>query len=108
MLRFAFRRVLWTVPTLLIVTFLVFVAIRVGTDPVAAYKRANSHVSADQILAYRKANGLIGSVPEQYFRWLGKFVTGNWGRSIVGSRPVWPSMKRALANTAVLGIFASV
>jgi peptide/nickel transport system permease protein len=108
LLRFIIRRFLWAIPTLLIVTFLVFVAIRVGTDPVASYRKANSHVTAAQILKYRQQNGLIGSIPEQYFRWLGKFITGNWGVSIKGSRPVWPSMKQALANTAVLGIFASV
>ena len=109
MLRFILRRVLWAIPTLFLVTFLVFVAIRIGTDPVAAYRGAcRTHaVSPEQILQYRQQNGLIGSVPEQYFRWLGKFVTGDWGRSIVGSRPVWPSMKQALANTAVLGLFAS-
>jgi peptide/nickel transport system permease protein len=46
--------------------------------------------------------------PEQYVRWLRHFVTGNWGRSIKGSRPVWPELKRALANTIVLGVFATV
>ena len=30
------RRLIWAVPTLLIVTFLVYVAIRIGTDPVPA------------------------------------------------------------------------
>ncbi|MEO5724717.1 MAG: ABC transporter permease, partial [Ilumatobacteraceae bacterium] len=35
-------------------------------------------------------------------------VTGNWGVSIKGSIPVWPSIKYALANTAVLGTFAAV
>ena len=40
MMRFISKRLFWAIPTLLIVTFLVFVAIRVGTDPVAAYKRA--------------------------------------------------------------------
>ena len=53
-------------------------------------------------------NGLVGSTPEQYVRWLGHFVTGNWGRSIKGSRPVWPELKKSLANTVTLGAFATV
>jgi peptide/nickel transport system permease protein len=51
-------------------------------------------------------NGLVGSVPEQYFRWLGHFVTGHWGTSIKGSRPVWPAMRDAMGNTLVLGTVA--
>jgi peptide/nickel transport system permease protein len=107
MLRFVSRRVLWAIPTLFIVTFLVFVAIRVGTDPVQAYARANSHVTAAQIAQFKEKNGLTGSIFQQYFTWLGNFVTGDWGVSIKGSIPVWPSLKHAMANTIVLGLFAS-
>jgi peptide/nickel transport system permease protein len=49
----------------------------------------------------------VGSTPEQYVRWLGHFLSGNWGRSIKGSRPVWPVLKDALANSIVLGLFAT-
>ena len=41
MFRFVTRRLMWTVPTLLVITFLVFVAIRLGTDPVQSYLRLN-------------------------------------------------------------------
>ena len=61
-----------------------------------------------KIQQYKEVNGLIGTPPEQYFHWLGHFVTGNWGNSIKGNRPVWPEMKNALANTLVLGIVATV
>jgi peptide/nickel transport system permease protein len=97
----------WTIPTLFIVTFLVFVAIRIGTDPVASYLRLNPRASQAKIQQYKEVNGLVGSIPQQYFRWLHHFVTGDWGRSIKGSRPVWPELKNALANTLVLGIFAT-
>ena len=39
MFRFILRRVLWAIPTLFVVTFLVYCAIRFGTDPVQSYKR---------------------------------------------------------------------
>jgi len=108
MLRFIVRRLLWAIPTLLLVSFLVFVAIRVGTDPVASYTRINARASAAKIQQYKEANGLVGSIPEQYVRWLSKFVRGDWGVSIKGRRPVWPSLKNAMANTIVLGVFATV
>ena len=108
MLRYTSRRLLWAIPTLFIITFLVFLALRAGTDPVASYLRVNHRATPEKIQQYKEVNGLIGSPPEQYFRWLGHFLTGNWGNSIKGNRPVWPSMKDALANTLVLGIAATV
>ena len=107
MLRYTSRRLLWAIPTLFVITFLVFMALRAGTDPVASYLRVNPRASPEKIQQYREANGLIGSMPEQYFRWLGHFITGDWGHSIKGNRPVWPDMKNALANTIVLGIAAT-
>jgi peptide/nickel transport system permease protein len=75
---------------------------------VASYLRVNPRATPEKIQQYKEVNGLIGSPPEQYFHWLGHFLTGNWGNSIKGNRPVWPSMKDALANTLVLGIAAAV
>jgi peptide/nickel transport system permease protein len=103
MLRFVFRRILWSIPTILVVTFLVFVAVRIGTDPVANYRRLNPRATASQLDAYKEANGLVGSIPEQYARWGTKFVTGDWPASIKGRRDVADDIKRAAANSLVLG-----
>jgi len=98
---------MWMVPTVLIVTFIAFWAVRSGTDPVQSYLRANPRATPAQIARYQQVNGLVGSVPEQYVHWLGNFVTGDLGHSIKGSRPVWPELKNALANSIVLGAFAT-
>ncbi len=108
MIRFVGRRLLWTVPTLFIITFLVFIAIRIGTDPVQSYLRLNPRASEAKVQQYRVANGLTGNIVSQYFNWLGHFVTFDWGRSIKGSRPVWPELKAAMANTLVLGSLATI
>lgn len=95
----------------LIVTFLVYVALRVGTDPVASYKRVNQRASEKKILQYIEANGLydgFGGYVKGYFQWLGGFLTGDWPRSIKGSREVWPAFKEAMMNTLRLGITSSV
>jgi peptide/nickel transport system permease protein len=105
-LRYIIRRLLWAIPTVIIITFVAFWALRTGTDPVASYLRSNPRATPEQIQLYKDANGLNGSIPEQYLAWMGNFLTGNWGESIKGSRPVWPEMKNALANTIVLGLFA--
>lgn len=107
MIRFVARRLMWTIPTLFIITFLVFIAIRIGTDPVQSYLRLNPRATPAKILQYKKTNGLTGNIVSQYFSWLNHFVTFNWGRSIKGSRPVWPELKAAMANTIVLGTLAT-
>ncbi len=111
MLRFVIRRLLWAVPMLILATFLVYVALRVGTDPVASYKRVNQRASEKKIQQYIEANGLydgFGGYVKGYFKWLGGFLTGNWPRSIKGSREVWPVFKDAMMNTLRLGIASSV
>lgn len=107
MLRYVLRRLAWAVPTLLFITFLVYIALRTGTDPVASYKRVNARATPAKIQQYIDANGLDPNYVRGYFRWLGNFLTFDWPRSIKGSREVWPALKDALANTIRLGIAAS-
>jgi peptide/nickel transport system permease protein len=107
MIRFVVRRLLWMVPTMFLITFLVFVAIRVGTDPVQSYLRLNPRATEAKVQQYKEINGLTGNIVSQYFSWLHNFVTFDWGRSIKGSRPVWPELKQAMVNTLVLGTLAT-
>jgi peptide/nickel transport system permease protein len=109
--RYATRRLLWAIPTLILVTFLVYVAIRIGTDPVASYRRSNARASKAKIAEYIEINGLYdgpGGYVRGYFRWLKGFVTGDWSRSIKGKKEVWPQLKDALGNSLVLGLTASL
>jgi len=105
--RYVLRRLAWAIPTLIFVTFLVYIALRIGTDPVASYKRINPRASKAKIAQYIEVNGLDPNFVRGYFRWLGNFVTLDWPRSIKGSREVWPQLKDALANTIRLGVAAS-
>jgi peptide/nickel transport system permease protein len=101
------RRLAWAIPTLVFVTFLVYIALHIGTDPVASYKRINPRATKAKIDEYIQVNGLDPNYVRGYFRWLGNFVTFDWPRSIKGSREVWPQLKDALANTIRLGVAAS-
>jgi peptide/nickel transport system permease protein len=109
--RYIARRLLWLIPTLLLVTFLVYVALRLGTDPVESYKRANARASKKKIQQYIELNGLYDGAfgyVRGYFKWLGGFLTGDWAPSIKGRTPVWPNLKDALANSLRLGVTASI
>lgn len=105
--KFIVRRLLWTFPTLFIVTFLVYVALRTGTDPVQSYLRINPRASKEKIAQYIELNGLDPNYVRGYFQWLWNFLTLDWPRSIKGSREVWPELKNALANSARLGLVAT-
>jgi ABC-type dipeptide/oligopeptide/nickel transport system permease component len=111
MTRFIIRRVLWAVPTLLVVTFLVYIALRIGTDPLESYLRINQRASEKKIQQYIEINGLYdgpGGYVRGYFKWLGQFLSGDWPRTIKGSREVWPNLKDAMANSIRLGGVASI
>ena len=107
-LRYIFRRLAWAIPTLVLVTFLVYIALRIGTDPVESYKRSNPRVTKAKVQQYIDINGLDPNYVRGYFKWLKNFLTGNWPRSIKGSREVWPKLKDAMANSLRLGVAASV
>ncbi len=113
MIRFVIRRLVWAVPTLIIVTFLVYCAIRIGTDPVASYCRSNQRAcsSPERLQQYIDDNSLyegFGGFVRGYFSWLGSFVTGDWPNSIKGNREVWPVLKDATANSLRLAGIAVI
>lgn len=108
MLRYIARRIAWAIPTLLLVTFLVYVALRLGTNPVNSYLRANPRASAAKIAEYKELNGLGTNYVTGYLNWLQHFVTYDWPRSIKGSREVFPALKDALANSLRLGLAATI
>ena len=58
MLRFVIRRLAWAIPTLFLVTFLVYIALRIGTNPVESYKRINPRATPAKIQQYIDQNGL--------------------------------------------------
>ena len=81
------RRLLQIVPTILMITFVVFVMMQsIPGDPVVALL-GDAYTEEDAIKV-REAYGLDKPVLVQYFIWLGKLVTGDWGASILTGRPV--------------------
>lgn len=81
------RRLLQIVPTILMITFVVFVMMQsIPGDPVVALL-GDAYTEEDAIKV-REAYGLDKPVLLQYFIWLGKLVRGDWGASILTGRPV--------------------
>jgi peptide/nickel transport system permease protein len=112
-LRFIAIRLLWLIPSIIFVTFLVYVAVRIGWNPVASYLRANPRASDEKIQQYREVNGLYDGFTgyiRGYFEWLWAFIQGpdEWPRSIKGSSEVWPTLRYSLFNTLRLAGTAAV
>src|SRR4051812_44182327 len=105
--RYILRRLIYAIPVLLISSVLVFIVVHATADPLAA-ARLNPRIRPQDIERVRQALGLDKSGFEQYTTWLGNFLVGDWGTSLASSRPVFPDIKSALWNSAVLGVTATV
>jgi peptide/nickel transport system permease protein len=80
MLAFLARRLLATIPVLLIVSLLVFLMLRLTPgDPAAVM--AGDAASTEQIAQIRTGLGLDRSIPEQYAIWIGNVLRGDLGQS---------------------------
>jgi peptide/nickel transport system permease protein len=81
------RRALGIIPTVLMITFVVFVMMRsVPGDPVVSLL-GDAYTEEDAIKV-RQDYGLDKPLLVQYMIWLGKLVQGDWGASILSGRPV--------------------
>jgi len=102
MVRYAIRRLLFSIPVLLLSSILVFTVVHATTDP-TALMRSNPRVSQADIQRVREQLGLDKSGPQQYLAWLSHFVRGDWGSSLITGAPVGGDIRRALVNSALLG-----
>lgn len=71
----------------------------------AAFATSGQIINPDQIAALEKELGLDKPWYEQYVKWLGKAVTGDFGKSLRAPRPpVMDDIKERIGNTVELGI----
>ena len=81
------RRLIEIVPTVLMITLVVFVMMRsVPGDPVVAL--LGDAYTEEDATNVRHEYGLDKPILVQYVIWLGKLVRGDWGTSILSGRPV--------------------
>lgn len=100
MIRYVLRRLLFTIPVLILVSIIVFVAMRATFDPVQAFR--NPRMTAADVQRVKEAMGLDRSGPLQYVSWLQNFVKGEWGVSFRYQREVAPIIKERFINTVKL------
>jgi peptide/nickel transport system permease protein len=92
------RRVLYTIPVLLISTFLSFTFISLAGDP-RANLRANPNYSVQTYNHLEHKYHLDRSIPVRYVYWWQDVVEHRLGRSLVTSQPLWPDITRTFGHT---------
>src|SRR5437899_10124191 len=91
MARFVLRRCLETVPTLLLISMVVFALIRLAPGDPAEMRMGRSASLPDakpKLEALRHEMGLDKPIPIQYLIWLRDSLNGNFGNSIKNDQPV--------------------
>src|ERR671922_1244805 len=99
------KRILEMIPTILMISFVVFVMMRsVPGDPVVALL-GDAYTEEDAIRV-GESYGLNKPILVQYVIWLGKLVQGDWGQSILSGRPVLSDVLVRLPVTLELIVFS--
>ncbi|PPD14404.1 MAG: glutathione ABC transporter permease GsiC [Methylobacterium sp.] len=105
MLHFIITRFVSLVPILFGISAVTFFLIRlVPGDPVIAFLGLEADENA--IATLRRQLSLDQPLLVQYFAWLGRILSGDFGRSIQGGREVLPLLLGALGPTAILSLSA--
>lgn len=108
MLGYVSRRLLNGLLVLFVLSILAFGLVRLlPGDPVSA-KFGASGATPEQIEAVREQLGLNGPAVTQYFKWLGRVLSGNLGQSFVSGRPVTTELQSRILISIELAIFASI
>jgi len=103
MLAFLGRRLLSTIPVLVIVSVLVFLMLRLTPgDPAAVL--AGDQASPDQIAQIRTHLGLDRSIVEQYLIWAGQMLRGDLGESFFYKTEVATLIAQRLEPTLSLAL----
>src|SRR4051794_26577096 len=104
MLTYAIRRLLYTIPVLLIASFLLFAFVRATFDPTARLAASRD----PQVQARERARlGLDDPIFVQYGNWLKGAVHGDFGHSEVTREDVSTTISRAMGNTLQLIIIGA-
>ena len=103
MLSFAVRRLLYSIPVILVGSFILFWAVRSAFDPLVKIRAIRD---PEVIARETERLGLDQGIIVQYWRWLTGFLTGDWGTSSRTSGDVLPMIQSALTVTLQLLIWS--
>lgn len=104
MLKYAFRRILGMIPMLFIISVIVFSLAKLMPGDGISGEIDPRNTNPQYIQEMREKLGYNDPLPQQYFRWIGNFVQGDFGKSTRYKIPVSEVISEKLPNTIMLGI----
>ena len=109
MIGYIAQRLIYAVVTFLFLSVVVFIIIQLPpgdflTSYVARLEQEGSIIDEAEIEALKRDYGLEATPIEQYFRWFGRFVQGEMGRSFEWNQPVERLLKERLPYTILLSM----
>ena len=124
MWRYLFRRLIYLLVVMLVLSFLVFAVYNMlpidkAADMAMQEIAANKHlIYAERYLYWQRRLGLDGSLLTRYLRWVGLksfydgsyngLLQGNLGNSVVYAKPVTAVIKEPFLNTIFLNFFGAL
>src|SRR5699024_7736790 len=101
------RRVLLMIPQIIILSVLVFtIAHFMPGDPFTG--KITPDMGAEVIEQLRERHGLNDPLPQQYFRWVGNAVKGDFGVSYIYKQPVTALIGQKASNTILLSLVSLI
>ena len=99
MFTYIIRRFLYSIPVVLVASFVLFCVVRLTFDPSSKLVFSKD---PNAIARYKEKFGLDKPIPVQYGKWLGNILRGDWGISSRTNGSVGPMMTSALGVTIQL------
>ncbi|MDQ7911647.1 ABC transporter permease [Pseudomonas sp. 102515] len=107
MIGYLLRRLLYALPIMLGVAFLCFMLVHIAPgDPLVSILPADA--SAELQRQMMRVYGFDRPLPEQFLRWVWRALHGDLGTSIATSRPVTSEVLKAVGNTLMIALLASL
>ena len=82
------KKILWSIPLLLLVSMIMFGVIHMLPGNAALVMLGDAGGSAEQVQKLEESMGLTDPLYVQYFHWISNFVKGDMGTSYLTSQPV--------------------
>lgn len=108
MIRLVLLRLAWTVPILLGVSVVAFALMRALPGDFAQASAGTTDITPEALETIRRSLGLQLPIWQQYLRWLGSALGGDFGNSFVTHKPVAGELLPRLAVTAELTLIAGL
>jgi peptide/nickel transport system permease protein len=107
--KYILRRLIMLVPTLIGMSLLIFLMLRLlPGDILDIIAGTDAQVSEEQMQKLREAMGLADPIPVQYIKWLGDILRGDPGNSMRSGEPVSELLRRALPITVELAVLSVI